>query len=300
MNRFAAWVILCVALSGSSVWAEAPFMQGKRYVVDDYSSGKVCVIEADGSISRSYPAPDCNDVWILPDEHILFTTGHGAREVDGAGKTVFEYKSTSEIYATQRLPNGNTFIGECLTGRLLEVAPDGTNIVKAINILHGRKGEHGFIRNARVLANGHYLVAHYVGRHATEYDEAGQIVWDYEAPSGVHSVTRLSNGNTVIACADNGRPCIQIVTPDKKVAWEFSNSDLTGDPLKFMTGFQLLPNGHYLFTNWLGHGKFGQAPHIYEVTPEKKVVWTMSDFKNFKTVSSIQVFLPGITTNAVH
>jgi hypothetical protein len=34
-----------------------------------------------------------------------------------------------------------------------------------------------------------------------------------------------------------------------------------------------------VMTNWLGHGKFGTAPHMIEVTPEKKVVWTFADHK---------------------
>jgi lauroyl/myristoyl acyltransferase len=42
--------------------------------------------------------------------------------------------------------------------------------------------------------------------------------------------------------------------------------------------------------NWLGHDKFGQAPHIIEVTRDKKVVWVFTDEKVMKTVSSVQFF----------
>jgi hypothetical protein len=41
--------------------------------------------------------------------------------------------------------------------------------------------------------------------------------------------------------------------------------------------------------NWLGHGQFGKAPHIIEVTRAKQVVWTFADHKNMRTVSSIQL-----------
>ncbi len=41
--------------------------------------------------------------------------------------------------------------------------------------------------------------------------------------------------------------------------------------------------------NWLGHNQFGQAPHLIEVTPDKKVVWTFSDHKTMRTVSSVQL-----------
>jgi hypothetical protein len=56
-----------------------------------------------------------------------------------------------------------------------------------------------------------------------------------------------------------------------------------------MTGLQRLPNGNTVMTNWLGHNNYGKAPHIIEVTPDKKVVWTFSDHESMKTISSIQL-----------
>ena len=64
-----------------------------------------------------------------------------------------------------------------------------------------------------------------------------------------------------------------------------------------MTGLQRLPNGNTVMTNWLGHGQFGKAPHVIEVTPDKKVVWTFADHKTMKTISSIQLLdIPGDVT----
>ncbi len=67
--------------------------------------------------------------------------------------------------------------------------------------------------------------------------------------------------------------------------------------VKFMTGLQRLPNGNTVMTNWLGHGEFGKAPHVIEVTPDKKVVWTFADHETMKTISSIQLLdIPGYAT----
>ena len=44
-----------------------------------------------------------------------------------------------------------------------------------------------------------------------------------------------------------------------------------------------------MLTNWLGHGHFGEAPHVIEVTRDKKVVWTFADHATMRTVSSIQL-----------
>ena len=61
-----------------------------------------------------------------------------------------------------------------------------------------------------------------------------------------------------------------------------------------MAGFQRLPNGNTVMSNWLGHGQFGKAPHLIEVTPDKKVVWTFSDHKTMRTISSIVLLdIPG-------
>ncbi|HNX35683.1 MAG TPA: hypothetical protein PKM57_13710 [Kiritimatiellia bacterium] len=284
-----------VLLFASAVSAEnVSFMQGKRFAVGDYTSGKVCIVEADGHVSWDQKAPCCNDLWIQPGGSILFSTGHGAKEVAKDGTVKFEYQSKAEIYAVQRLANGNTFVGECTSGRLLEVAPDGSNIVKELRLLPADKpGGHAYIRNVRVLKNGNYLVAHYGGRYVTEYAPDGTVVWTFKTPGGPHSVTRLANGNTLIACGDSGTPCLIEVTPEGKTVWELSNQDLPGAPLKFLTGFHKLPNGNFLISNWVGHGKFGTAPHLLEVTPEKKVVWSFNDHQTFKTVATVQVFGEG-------
>jgi len=288
--------LIGAALTATAALAadSASFMQGRRFAVGDYTGGKVCIVEADGTVSWEQKAKNCNDLWILPGGSILFSTGFGAKEVGRDGRVRFEYKTPAEVYAVQRLASGSTFVGECTTGRLLELAPDGSNVVKELRLLPADKpGGHAYIRNARVLPNGNFLVAHYGGRYVAEYAADGTVVWTFKTPGGPHSVTRLASGHTLIACGDNGTPCLLEVTPDGKTVWELSNRDLPDAPLKFLTGFHRLPNGNTLISNWVGHGKFGTAPHLLEVTPEKKVVWTFNDHKTFKTIATVQVFGDG-------
>lgn len=264
--------------------------KGHPFVCTDYTQGKVFIVNAQGKSVWEYPAKHANDIWILPNGNLLFNTGNGVKEVTRDKKVVFDYESTSGIYACQRLTNGNTFIGECDSARLLEVAPDG-KIVKEIHLFsHGQKGDNHFMRNARKLPNGNYLVAHYGLRVVKEYDANGKVVWECQAPGGPHSAVRLPNGNTMIACTDQTKNASLIeVDPAGKVVWKVESKDLPGISLEFMTGFQVLPNGNIVMTNWLGHGKFGKAPHIIEITRKKKVVWTFFDHMTMKTISSIQL-----------
>jgi hypothetical protein len=262
--------------------------KGHRFVCTDYSQGKVFIVSEDGKAEWEYRTGNCNDLWVLPNGNFLFNTGKGVREVTRDKRVVFDYQSPSEIYACQRLPNGNTFIGECNAGRLLEVAPDG-KVVKEVRLLpEGKDGGHIYIRNARRLENGHYLVAHYGAQMVREYDAEGKIVKEIPAAGGPHSVARLPDGHTLISCGDmKGGSRVFEVDQEGRTVWEVKGEELPGISLKFMTGFQRLPNGNTVMSNWLGHGQFGKAPHLIEVTPDKKVVWTFADHKTMQTISSV-------------
>jgi len=293
MNRvagLAAGLLVSLLAGAQEPTAPTPYTAGKWLACADYTQGKVCLVGPDGTVRFEAPAPSCDEIWALANGNLLFSTGHGVRELTRAGVTVFEYKSASEVYACQRLANGNTFVGECTSGRLLEVAPDG-HIAKEVRLLpEGTDGGHAYMRNARRLPNGHYLVALTGAQMVREVDGDGKTVWEVPAPSGPHSVARLPNGNTLIATGDLTKdPRLIEVDATGKVVWEVSNRDLPGAPLRFLTGFHRLPNGHTLVSNWLGHGELGKAPHLLEITPDKKVVWIYENHKDFRTIASVVV-----------
>jgi outer membrane protein assembly factor BamB len=290
--RTVVLVFLVLAPTAAVIAAEnasnAPLRHA--FACTDYTQGKVFLVSAKGEVEWEYPAANCNDLWVLPNGNLLFNTGHGVREVTRGKQVVFDYQSKSEIYACQRLTNGNTFIGECNTGRLLEVEPSG-RIAKELRLLpEGKDGGHGYMRNARRLPNGHCLVAHYGEAVVREYDGEGKVVRSIPAVGGPHSVVRLPNGNTLISCGDQkGGSRVFEVDAEGKTVWEVQGDELPGVSLKFVAGVQRLPNGNTAICNWLGHGQFGKAPHLVEVTPDKQVVWTFADHATMKTISSVQL-----------
>lgn len=291
----AGWGSLPVHGESGAAPAEVQTGQGHRFAAADYSGGKVFVVAADGKVEWEYATGTCDDVWVLPNGNLLFNTGKGVLEVTRDKQVVFLYESPSEVYACQRLANGNTFIGECNSGRLLEVEPSGKVAFELRLLPEGTDGGHTYMRNARKLPNGNYLVAHYGLEVVREYEPSGKVVFEIPAPGGPHTAIRLPNGHTLIACGDMKQAaCMLEVDADGKTVWEVKDGDLPGISLKFMTGLQRLPNGNTVMSNWVGHGQFGQAPHIIEVTPAKEVVWIFQDHKTMKTISSIQVLdVPG-------
>jgi len=280
LGLFLALLPLCTV--GAAVETHA-------FVATDYTQGKVFFVSAAGQIVWQYDgATNANDLWVLPGGNFLFNTGHGVKEVTRAKKTVFAYESTSEIFACQRLTNGNTFIGECTAGRLLEVDPAG-KIVHELRLLPaGTSGGHSFMRNARRLDNGHYLVAHYGLNVVREYDAAGKVIREIPAAGGPHSAVRLPNGNTLISCADGpGGARVFEIDPADKIVWQVQGDELPGVSLRFPAGLERLPNGNTLVANWLGHRhQFGQTADLFEVTRDKRVVWKFAGGPAIKTISS--------------
>ena len=129
-------------------FAQAGVTNGHAFACTDYTQGKVFIVALDGKIQWEYQTTSCNDLWVLPNGNLLFNTGHGVKEVTRDKRVVFDYQSKSEIYACQRLTNGNTFIGECNSGRLLEIEPSG-RIMKEVRLLpEGKDGGHLYMRNA--------------------------------------------------------------------------------------------------------------------------------------------------------
>jgi hypothetical protein len=301
-------VLICVLAGLGQSEARAAeatsFVEGKPFACTDYTAKKVFLVGPDGKVTWEYSSGTCNDLWVLPNGNLLFNTGFGVREVTREKQVAFDYTTKSEVYACQRLANGNTFVGECNSGRLIELTPAG-EVVKAIRLLpEGTDGGHPYIRNARCLPNGNCLVAHYAAEAVREYDPQGRKVWEAAAPGGPHSVARLPNGHTLIATGDKRKdPRLIEVDAEAHVVWQVSNEDLPERPLKFLTGFHRLPNGNTLISNWLGHGQFGKAPHLLEITPDKRIVWSYANHTDMRTVSSVQVLdasampLPG---EAIH
>lgn len=258
------------------------------FLCTDNGQNKVLALDADGRVIWEYPAPMCQDVWKLPNGHVLLTWTRGIKEVtfDADKKLIWEYRAPAgtEIHNCQPLPDGAVLVAENGTKRLLELGGAG-EIRRELPFESVIKGAHGQCRLARRLSNGHTLLCLTQEHLVRELDADGKPVRTIKAPGDVFGAVRLPNGNTLISCGDGHR--VIEVDPADKVVWELTENELPGLPLRFVAGLQRLANGNTVVCNWGGHGRVGQQAHIFELTPDKQVVWQVTDNKVFRAVSNI-------------
>jgi hypothetical protein len=301
---------LTVALAFTSARAQEA-RPNRRVLGGDDSTRRLAIIAPDGNVDWEIKVSAIHDAHLLPNGNILTQQGWTKIvEITPDKKTVWEYDAAKsngnagkpvEVHAFQRLDNGLTMIAESGSARIIEVDKDG-KIQHGIKLKVNHPATHSDTRLVRKIANGNYLVAHENDGAVREYDPAGKIVWEYEVPlfgqekkgghgpeafgNSVFSASRLPNGNTLIG-AGNGHSVLE-VTPAKEIVWKITQNDLPGITLAWVTRVERLPNGNTL----IGNCHAGpDNPQLIEVTPEKKVVWTFKDFKNFGNSMPVTVAL---------
>jgi hypothetical protein len=288
--------LLAVALTVPASAADSP-----KYRVLAQDKGHVAIVDADGKVEWEVECKyNSHDIHLLADGHLLLHTGPATVvEMTPKKEVVWRYEAKPkegyrgrvEVHAFQRLADGNTMVAESGNRRIVEVAPDG-KIVKEVPLTVEHPDPHRDTRMARKLDSGHYLVCHEADGCVREYDSKGKVVWSYaldlagrpaapgHGPEGhgtsVFGAIRLANGHTVIAGGNNNR--VLEVNRDGKVVWSIDQKELPGITLAWVTTLHALPNGNLI----VGNCHAGpDNPQLFEVTRDKKVVWTFRNFAVF-------------------
>lgn len=242
-----------------------------------YQKDLIALCELDGTVLWKYKTagPEKghaghHEVQMLENGNILFHDDWNVvKEVQLDGKVVWSYAS-SNVHAFTRLKNGNTMIAESGNKRIIVVDPDGKLISETPLGEEGR----GNTRQAEVLENGNYLVCAENPGTVTEYNLAGDIVWEYEIGTRVYGAIRLKNGNTLIG-SGSGNSILE-VSPDKKVVWEIKNKiPDTSIELHWTACLKELPNGHLLIDNCHAGP---ENPQLIEFNSKRQVVWQFNEF----------------------
>jgi len=229
---------------------------------------------------------------------------YGAQEIKmdlasgKGGEIVWEYKQDggSEVHAVQPIgtekvmvmQNSNPAKLMIINKKAAKTCTSGAACVEKLFPVMGGGSVHGMFRHVRVLSNGNLLIP-YTGAlgKVSEYKPEiplGAPVWEFKEAPSAWAAIRLRNGNTLIS--GNARKYVKEVSPDGKVVWELTQADLPADVILYtVQNTMRLSNGNTIVNNWCGGGLprgewASKCVQVFEVTPDKKVVWKVKQWSN--------------------
>jgi len=228
-----------------------------------------------------------SDIHQLSNGNVLYACKTGAAEVTPGRKIVWSYECPigTECHSAQPIGLDKVFL--CQNGMPAKVMliNKNTGKVEMEHIVQTAKPDdpksvHGQFRNVRMTSNGTYLMAHLNMGKVIEYDKDWNIIWSVEAPS-VWLAIRLKNGNTLISGNQHGY--VREVNPKGETVWEINKDDFPGFPLYTVQGLNRLANGNTVISNWGGSIRkedWNKVVQVLEVTPDKKLVWALHQWKD--------------------
>lgn len=238
-----------------------------------------------------------DDVWMLSNGNILFTRMQYIAEITPKKEVVWRYDAPegTEIHACQPIGLDKVLFMQNGTPPKLMLFNKKTNQVEVEKTMpyDSLKGVHGQFRRVRYTAKGTYLVPFMLMDKVIEYDKNFKEIWSYDIKQPWAAI-RLKNGNTLIT--DEKNIITREVNPAKETVWELKREDLP-EEYRFINtqSCTRLANGNTIICSRGGNGK---GPQLVEVTPDKKVVWVLWDWKNLGPATAVQILDdPGIPEN---
>lgn len=247
----------------------------------------------DGKVAWQYSIPmktpsggtqEFDDATMLTNGNVVFSKMSGAGMISPDKKILWEYsaKAGTEIHSCQYIGLGRVLImvnGNPARAMMIDTTTGATE--KELVIPTPVTGTHGQFRHIRMTKAGTLLVPHLGENKVVEYDWSGKVLWTVPAKSPWHAV-RLKSGNTLIA-GDWSRYARE-VNPKGETVWEFTQADVPDYKLGNVQTADRLANGNTVVCCWIaGDSNTTNWPgtvQVFELTPEKKIVWALSSWKN--------------------
>jgi hypothetical protein len=229
--------------------------------------------------------------------NIVFCRKIGASEVTPDKKIIWNMDAPkgTEIHSIQPIGQDHVLvtINANPTGKLLLINTTTGNTEKEYTfpVLNPGANPHIQFRRVRQTDEGTFLAAHLRDQKVVEYDANFKEIWSY-ACNYPWDAVRLKNGNTLITTDDH---TVREVNKQGVTVWQFSQEDAPEYKFIIFQEACRLENGNTLICNWCPHkldAKFWPGTvQLLEVTPNKKVVWALSQWSepDLGPASSIQL-----------
>lgn len=241
---------------------------------------------------------------VAGEDRVAASVGKGYVEIDiKTGQVKKEVLKFTGVESMRRLPNGNTILGSNSdNGATLQeldpqdVAVPGHKVTFTSYV--------SSLRLFRRTPQGTFLLG--VGAKLAEVNWDNQVVWEMSIPDGNWVFQGLRLPDKTIAVTNGYGAAIVIVDPTKKSVVSTIGGKTQPDSAtlvpNFYGGFQILANGHYVVTNWEGHGgtNGGKGIQLLEYDAKGTLVWKWK--QDATMVSSLHgvIVLDGLDTTKIH
>ena len=231
-----------------------------------------------------------DDVWMMTNGNIVFSRQTWAGEITPQKRYVWriDAEEDEEIHVTQ--PIGLDKVMLVVNGKppKVKIYNKKTGVIEFEHVLdyEADKQVHAQFRRARITDKNTLLVPYLMMHKVVEYDlnDNFKPIWEYEVYSPWAAV-RLKNGNTLIT---NERDKLTFeVNPKGETVWSFNLAELPEEyAMPNTQSCVRLDNGNTIICS---RGNNGKAPQLVEITPDKKVVWVLDDWKNLGQATAVQI-----------
>lgn len=237
--RFIAISLLVLLTASPSAQAA-----GRKVLAADYSKKRIAIVNEAGKVEWEHPIRQSHDLHLLPTGNILFQTSwREIVEMTPDKKIVWKYDAGTMNGNEGKKVEVHAF--QRLDGGLTMIAESGPGriievdkqgrIRREVKLKLDQSNAHSDTRLVRKTRAGTYLVSHENDTCVREYNSEGKVIWEYEIPMFGKEAKR---GHGLEAYGNRVYSAIR------------------------------LPNGNTLIGTGNGHS-------VLEVTPGKKVVWSI-------------------------
>jgi hypothetical protein len=236
-----------------------------------------------------------DDATLLSNGNIVYACMSGAGIITPDKNIIWQYTCAPGTETHSCQPIGKDSVLMVLNGTVGKVLIFNTatnTLLKEIIIPTAGTGSHYQFRHVRITPGKKSIIVGLLNeKKVVEFDLGGKELWSVNA-SSAWSAIRLHNGNTLIS--GDGEGYTREVNPKGEVVWEFTRADAPFKIGNTQTANRLA-NGNTVISSWIaGNNKTEEwigTVQVFEVTPEKKIVWALSSWKNpdLGPATSIQI-----------
>lgn len=264
-------------------------LKGHNFIFIGENHRRICMV-IDGKLAWHYDTEndwEDDEVWVLSNGNVLHAHMKYIEEITPKKEIVWRYDNPkgSEIHTCQPIGVDKVLFlqnqGDASVVKLYNKVTGKYEIDKELKELRGNV--HGQCRRFRMTNRGTYLAATLGSHTFYEYDKDFNLIWTHD-PGSMWGGVPLKNGNYLFQ-RENAMTAVEM-NKAGDIVWQVSVADIQeqlntlAPNLGKITATQTcerLSNGNtVMFTRFCE----ASIPQAIEVTPDKKVVWILQDWKN--------------------